>query len=231
VAPGPDFAFPTADVLRAITTRTRLIHLNTPSNPTGRLIPLDEIAAIAEAAPHAVVLIDEAYIEFAGETFLPRLGAHQNVLVGRTFSKAYGLAGMRVGCLIGHPDALGPVRESTPPFTVNGLAAAALKAALEDPDFLPAYAAQVATSRDMLYDACRRLGLPYWESAANFVLVRVGDPVGEFVEALAHHGVHVRDRSHDPYTPGCVRITAGIVEHTQRAIEALERSVAARRKA
>jgi histidinol-phosphate aminotransferase len=231
VEPGPDFAFPTAAVLKAITTRTRLIHLNTPSNPTGRLIPLDEIAAVAEAAPHAVVLIDEAYIEFAGETFLPRLGMHRNVLVGRTFSKAYGLAGMRVGCLLGHPDALDPVRASTPPFTVNGLAAAALEAALDDPDFLPAYAAQVARSRELLYDASRRLALPFWESAANFVLVRVGDPVGEFVDALARHGVHVRDRSRDPYTPGCVRITAGIVEHTERAGSALEAAVAARQKA
>ena len=231
VEPGADFAFPTAGVLKAITTRTRLIHMNTPSNPTGRLIPHDDIAAVAEAAPHAVALVDEAYIEFAGETFLPRLGMHQNVLVGRTFSKAYGLAGMRIGCLIGHPDVLGPVRASTPPLTVNLLAAAALVAALEDPDFLPAYAAQVTRSRELLYDACGRLGLPFWESAANFVLVRVGDPVGAFVETMARHGVHVRDRSHDPYTPGCVRITAGIVEHTERAVAALEAAVAARRKA
>ena len=231
VAPGPDFAFPTDAVLKAITTRTRLIFMNTPSNPTGRLIPLDDIARVAEAAPHAAVLVDEAYIEFAGETFLPRLASHQNVLVGRTFSKAYGLAGMRIGCLIGHPDILAPVRAVTPPLTVNIVAVAALQTAIQDPEFLPAYASQVADSRVMLYTACRRLGLLYWESAANFVLVEVGEPVAPFVEAMAARGVHVRDRSRDPYTPGCVRVTAGIVAHTERAVEALEAAVAGRQKA
>ena len=230
VAPGPDFAFPTEAVLKAITTRTRLIFMNTPSNPTGRLIPLDDIAHVTEAAPHAAVLVDEAYIEFAGETFLPRLAQHQNMLVGRTFSKAYGLAGMRIGCLIGYPEILAPVRAVTPPLTVNIVAVTALQAALQNPEFLPAYARQVAESRATLYAACRRLGLRYWESAANFVLVEVGDPVAPFVEAMAARGVHVRDRSRDPYTPGCVRVTAGIVAHTERAIEALEAAVAARQE-
>jgi histidinol-phosphate aminotransferase len=231
VAPGPNFTFPVDDVLIAINPRTRLIFLNTPSNPTGCLIPPDDIARIAEAAPHAAVLVDEAYIEFAGETFLPRLTMHQNVLVGRTFSKAYGLAGMRIGCLIGHPDILEPVRAVTPPLTVNIVAVKALQAAIEDPGFLRAYAAQVSSSREMLYAAARRHGLEYWESAANFVLVRVGDPVAPFVDTMAAHGVHVRDRSWDPYTPGCVRITAGIVTHTERAVEALEAAVVARQEA
>jgi histidinol-phosphate aminotransferase len=231
VAPGPDFTFPTDAVLQAVTTRTRLIFLNTPSNPTGRLIAPDDIARIAEATPHAVVLVDEAYIEFGGETFLPSLGTHQNVLVGRTFSKAYGLAGMRIGCLIGHPDILDPVRAVTPPLTVNIVAVTAFQAALEDSEFLPAYAAQVVESRELLYTTCRRLGLRCWDSAANFVLVEVGDPAAAFVEVMGVHGVHVRDRSADPYTPGCVRITAGVVAHTERAIKALEAAVAARQEA
>jgi len=231
VAHDHDFAFSTDGVLKAISTRTRLIFMNTPSNPTGRLIPLDDIARVAEAAPHAVALVDEAYIEFGGETFLPRLGAHSNVVVGRTFSKAYGLAGIRIGCMIGHPDALDAVRAVTPPLTVNIVAVTALLAALGDPAFLPAYAQEVAESRELVYAACRRLGLRYWESAANFVLVEVGDPVAPFVEAMADHGVHVRNRSGDPYTPGCVRVTTGIVAHTRRAIEALEAAAAARQNA
>ena len=93
VPPGRDYAFPTDAVLAAITPRTRLIFLNTPNNPTGQLIAIDDLVRISEAAPHAIVLIDEAYIEFGGTTFLPRLSRHANVLVGRTFSKAYGLAG------------------------------------------------------------------------------------------------------------------------------------------
>ena len=222
IPPRPQFVFPTDAVVAAVTARTRMIFLNTPSNPTGRLIPVPDLRRIAEAAPHAVVLIDEAYIEFGGSTFLPELPRYPNVLVGRTFSKAYGLAGMRVGVLIGQPPALDPVRAVTLPFNINAVAAAATLAALEDHDFLPRYAAQVAESRERLYAACRRLGLEHWESAANFVMVRVGERVKHVVEALAQRGVHVRDRSNDVATPGCIRVTAGLLEHTDAAIEALE---------
>jgi histidinol-phosphate aminotransferase len=218
----PDYAFQTEAVLRAITPRTRMIFLNTPNNPTGQLIAAADLRRIAAAAPHAIVLIDEAYIEFGGDTFLPELAAHPNVLIGRTFSKAYGLAGMRVGIVVGQPPALDPLRMVTLPFNINGVAIAATLAALEDQEFLPAYARQVAESRRRIYAACDRLGLPYWPSAANFVLVRVGDSVAPFVQAMAARNVHVRDRSKDPATPGCIRITAGVLEHTDRAIEALE---------
>ncbi len=227
VPPGADFAFPTQAVIDAITPRTRMIFLNTPNNPTGQLIPIVDLARIGEAAPGVVVLIDEAYIEFGGTTFLPELSRFRNVLVGRTFSKAYGLAGLRVGVVIGHPDVLTPVRTVTLPFNINGVALAALGAALGDAEFLPRYAAQVHESRERLYAACRRLGLQYWPSAANYVLVRVGE-AAPFVAALAARKIHVRDRSKDPVTPGCIRITAGIVEHTDAAIEALESVAAAR---
>ena len=199
-----------------------MIFLNTPNNPTGQLIALSDLRQIADAAPRAVVLVDEAYIEFGGETFLPELAAHPNVLIGRTFSKAYGLAGMRVGIVIGQPPALDPVRMVTLPFNINGVAIAATLAALADHDFLPAYARQVEESRRRLYAACDRLGLTYWRSAANFVLVRVGDSVAPLVQAMAARNVHVRDRSKDPATSGCVRITAGVLEHTDKAIEVLE---------
>jgi histidinol-phosphate aminotransferase len=218
----PDYAFQTEAVLRAITPRTRMIFLNTPNNPTGQLIDAADVRRIAAAAPQAIVLVDEAYIEFGGDTFLPELAAHPNVLVGRTFSKAYGLAGMRVGIVIGQPPALDPLRMVTLPFNINGVAIAATLAALEDQEFLPAYARQVAESRRRIYAACDRLGLTYWRSAANFVLVRVGETVAPFVQAMAARQVHVRDRSKDPATPGCIRLTAGVLEHTNRAIEALE---------
>ena len=228
IRPARDFLFPTEEVLKAITPRTRMIFLNTPNNPTGQLIPIDDLKRIADAAPDAVVLIDEAYIEFGGTSFLPELPRYSNVLVGRTFSKAYGLAGLRVGILIGQEDVLDPVRAVTLPFNINSVAIAATMAALDDENFLPQYAAQVAESRERLYAACHRLGLDYWPSAANFVMVRVGDAAPLFVEMLAAHGVHVRDRSRDPVTPGCLRITAGMLEHTDAAVEALEAAVARR---
>jgi len=228
VPPGRDFAFPTQAVLDAITPRTRLIFLNTPNNPTGQLIAIADLVRISEAAPGAVVLIDEAYIEFGGTTFLPQLPRFPNVLVGRTFSKAYGLAGMRVGVVIGQPQALEPVRAVTLPFNINGVALTAMHAALNDAEFLPRYAAQVQESRERLYAACHRLQLQYWPSAANYVMVRVGE-TAPFIEALAARRIHVRDRSKDPTTPGCIRITAGMIEHTDAAVEALDAVVALQR--
>jgi histidinol-phosphate aminotransferase len=227
VPANPDLSFPTDAVIRAITPRTRMIFLNTPNNPTGQLISIEDLKRISTAAGSAIVLIDEAYIEFGGESFLPHVAEHPNVLVGRTFSKAYGLAGMRVGIVIGQPPALQPVRDVTLPFNINVIALTAVQAALEDTEFLPRYAAEVAESRELLYAACRRLGLQYWESAANYVLVRVGETT-PFIEALSARRIHVRDRSKDPATPGCVRITTGVLEHTKAAIAALESVVAAR---
>jgi histidinol-phosphate aminotransferase len=230
VPPGRDFVFPTQAVMEAITPRTRMIFLNTPNNPTGQLIAIDDLVRISEAAPGAVVLIDEAYIEFGGTTFLPQLSRFPNVLVGRTFSKAYGLAGMRVGVVIGQPQALEPVRSVTLPFNINGVALAAMHAALQDTEFLPRYAAQVRESREHLYAAFRHLGYEYWPSAANYVMVRVGE-TAPIIEGLAARKIHVRDRSKDPTTPGCIRMTAGMVDHTKAAIEALEEVTSLRRSA
>src|SRR5215510_6107252 len=213
VPANPDLSFPTDAVIGAITPRTRMIFLNTPNNPTGQLISIEDLKRISAAAGNAIVLIDEAYIEFGGESFLPHVAQHPNVLVGRTFSKAYGLAGMRVGIVVGQPPALQPVRDVTLPFNINVIALTAVHAALED--------------AELLYAACRRLGLQYWESAANYVLVRVGETT-PFIQALSARRIHVRDRSRDPATPGCVRITTGILEHTRAAIEALESVMAAR---
>ena len=227
VPPGPDYAFPTQAVIDAVTPRTRMIFLNTPNNPSGQLINPDDLARISDAAPHAVVLIDEAYIEFGGTTFLPRLSRHPNVLLGRTFSKAYGLAGLRVGVVIGQAQALDPVRSVTLPFNINGIAMTAVQAALADTEFLPRYAAQVKESRELIYAACERLGLKYWPSAANYVMVQVGD-TAPFVSAMAARQIHVRDRSKDATTPGCIRMTAGILSHTLRAVEALDSVMATR---
>lgn len=226
VPPEPGFVFPADGVVSAITPATKLILLNTPNNPTGATIPRASLRRILTAAAHATVLVDEAYVEFADGSFLDELPTYRNAVIGRTFSKAYGLAGMRIGCLIGHPETLEPIRAVTPIFNMNVVAMAALRAALTDTEFLPRYAAQVARSRVLLYEACARLGLEYWPSAANFVLVRVGDRASEVVAALGARGLHVRDRSKDRHSPGCIRITAGIVAHTERAIQALEAVVA-----
>src|SRR5439155_2379785 len=120
VMPNPDFSFPLEPVLAAITPETRVVFLTNPNNPTGVSMPLEAIRAIARRVPReAVVFVDEAYAEFAGRTFIPDLPSFPNVIVGRTFSKAFGLAGLRIGALVGAPDVLDSVRHGVPVYSVN----------------------------------------------------------------------------------------------------------------
>ena len=229
VMPRPDFSFPLDEVLAAITPRTRVVFLTNPNNPTGLTMPLDAIRTIARRVPPgAVVFVDEAYAEFSGETFIPDLPAFPNVVVGRTFSKAFGLAGIRIGAITGDPVTLEPIRLAVPVYSVNIAAVAALGAALADVPFMEDYLRQVKASKALLYSACDRLGITYWKSAANFVLVRVGE-VDTLMKAAAAHGIYLRDRSSEPGCGGCLRITAGVVEHTARVIAVMEEVLCAAR--
>ena len=225
VAPRPGFVFPLQEIGEAITGRTRIIFLTNPNNPTGQLIPREAIRTLVRMAPADVtIVIDEAYYDFCGETFLPELGLQTHVVIGRTFAKAHGLAGLRAGCLIGDPSRLESVRDVVPPYSLSVFATAGWRAALADREQLDWYRTQVSESRDMLYAACERLNLPYWKSAGNFVLIdvaRSGRPA-DIVRAFAERGILVRDRSGDPGCAGCIRITAGVVRHTEMAVEVLE---------
>jgi histidinol-phosphate aminotransferase len=224
VALGDDFAFSRSNVLDAINERTRLLFLTSPNNPTGQLISADDVVTIAGAAPHVLIFLDEAYADFAGVTLLndPRATSLPNVVIGRTFAKAYGIAGLRAGVVVGDPATLDCLRRIVPPFSVNACAAAAITAGLSDVDYYEWYLAQVRQSKALLYGALKRLGLRFWPSAANFVLVHLGGDAKRVVEGLAARDVHVRDKSRDPACPGCIRITAGVVEHTEACIRALE---------
>jgi histidinol-phosphate aminotransferase len=223
VMPKPDFSFPLDEVLAAITPRTRIVFLTNPNNPTGVSMPLDAIRAVARHVPkEAVVFVDEAYAEFAGITFIPELPAFPNVIVGRTFSKAFGLAGLRIGCLVGARAVLDPVRAVIPVYSVNIAAVAAVQAALTDPANLGDYLRQVKESKALLYAACDRVGLSYWKSDANFVLVCAGDRLSALVKGAADRGIYIRDRSSEPGCAGCCRVATGIVEHTCRFIAAME---------
>ena len=222
VPPGLEYAGPTDAVLAAVTPQTRLIYVNNPNNPTGQSVAKESIRRIANAAPHAVVFVDEAYHDFLGENFLEEAPGFPNVLIGRTFSKAHGLAGMRVGVMVARPELLEPIRYVMPLFNLNVVAVQALRAALTDKEFTPWYVAQATESKARLYEVLDRVGLRYWPSAANFVLVDGGAEARRIVDGLKARGVLVRDRTQDPYCPNCFRITAGVLEHTEKAVDALE---------
>ncbi|HKB12709.1 MAG TPA: histidinol-phosphate transaminase [Vicinamibacterales bacterium] len=230
VMPRPQFAFPIDEVLAAITPQTRVVFLTNPNNPTGVAIPLEAIRAVARQVPGgAVVFVDEAYAEFAGETFIPELDAFPNVIVGRTFSKAFGLAGLRIGCMVGAPETMYPIRQAIPVYSVNIAAVAAVQAALADLEFLRVYLRAVADSKQILYAACERLGLTYYPSRSNFVLVYAGDRLDALVKGAFDRGIYLRDRSTEPGCGGCLRIATGVVEHTRRAVAVMEEVLCAAR--
>jgi histidinol-phosphate aminotransferase len=223
VMPNTDFSFPLDRVLAAITPNTRVVFLTNPNNPTGVGMPLDAIRTVARRIPAGgVVFVDEAYAEFAGTSFVPELDAFPNVIVGRTFSKAFGLAGLRIGCLVGAPATVDAIRRAIPVYSVNIAAVVAIQAALQDLDHLKDYLQQVADSKVMLYAACDRLGMQYWKSASNFVLVCAGDRTDVLVKGAFAKGIYLRDRSSEPGCSGCLRMGTGIVEHTRRAIAVME---------
>lgn len=221
VPAGENFAFPLEDLLSRISQSTRLIALANPNNPTGTAVPSEILLQVARAAPRAAVLVDEAYFEFHGETILPHTARPANLFVARTFSKAYGLAGLRIGILAGDAAKMAIVRRLASPYNVNAVALAVLPEALRDQEYVEHYVGEVQRGRELLQQELRALGLYYWASRANFVLVRVGPAHAEFIQALRSHGILVRDRHTDPACDGCVRLTVGSLEHTQTLIVAL----------
>jgi histidinol-phosphate aminotransferase len=220
----PGFEFPFKALRDAITERTRLIAIANPNNPTGTLAPVDQLLALAESAPRAAVLIDEAYFEFCGKSILSKKRQCPNIFVARTFSKAYGLASLRVGALIGDADQMSTVRRVSSPYNVNGIALSCLPVALEDKGFVQNYVTEISESRTRLQEALQSAGIPYWPSEANFVLMRVGttgDEARQFIEHMRARGILVRDRSADYGCEGCVRITLGPKKHTDKLLDAL----------
>ncbi|MGA7687347.1 MAG: histidinol-phosphate transaminase [Terriglobales bacterium] len=229
VPAGENFRFPFSQLLAQINPRTRLIAIANPNNPTGIAADAEQLIEIARRAPGAAVLIDEAYFEFYGETLMgawqrePRLA---NLFVARTFSKAYGMAGLRLGVLAGDAEYIALARRVASPFNVNAAALACLPVALKDADYVRDYVSQVRRGREELQRELGRRNVPSWASHGNFVLARVGPQHAAFVSAMEARGILVRDRSRDHGCEGCVRISIGTTEHTAQLIEALRATLA-----
>ena len=221
VPAGKDFLFPTDDVCSRISPRTRLIAVANPNNPTGTVAPREDLLRIARSAPNAAVLVDEAYFEFYGQTVLATRNEYANLFVARTFSKAYGLAGLRVGVLVGAAEQMRAVRLVCSPYNVNAVALACLPEALGDQAYIERYVGEIRESRTRLEQALESLGIQFWPSQANFVLARVGAATS-FVEHMRRRGILVRDRSTDHGCEGCVRITLGPRDHADRLLTALQ---------
>jgi histidinol-phosphate aminotransferase len=204
-----------------VTARTRLRAVANPNNPPGSVVSPGILVQLAQQASQAAVLVDEAYFEFYGESLIAATRRTPNLFVARTFSKAYGLAGLRSGVLIGNEASMRDVRRVASPYSVNNIALACLPVAIADQDYVRAYANEVREQRSRLQSQLSGWGLRYWPSQANFVLLEIGPSHRAFVDAMRDRGILVRDRSSDPSCDGCVRITLGLRDQTDRLIETM----------
>ena len=204
-----DFRFPVSDLLLKVTPSTRLIAIANPNNPTGAVADQKSLLEIASQVPQAAILVDEAYFEFYGKTLLTQWRNLPNLFVARTFSKAYGLAGLRIGVLAGNAEHITMVSKIASPYNVNGVALACLPTALADQDHIRDYVRQVCHGRDELQKEFSQWGIRHWPSQANFVLASLGSQKTAFIQSMRARGILVRDRSRDHGCQGCVRITLG----------------------
>ncbi len=201
-------------VISALTPWTKLVYLVNPNNPTGLLFSRDDIRRILRRAPLSLVVVDEAYYEFAGVSVADLVPEYPNLVVTRTFSKSFGIAGLRIGYLIAQPQVLQDLRRVFNPKSVNAMGQVAAAAALDDLDYHAAYVEEVHRSRALLVDWLTRRGLEARNSEANWILVKVPDPKA-FVRALEGVNVFVRDRSGFPQLAGWVRMSLGTLEQTR----------------
>ena len=215
-----DLAFPLEELLEAAGPATRAIFIANPNNPTGTAVSLEDIERILDRAPAAAVLIDEAYFEFCGITALPLLSGRGNLFVSRTFSKVFGMAAMRIGCLMSQAENIAFLHKAQSPYSVNTLAVMAAGVAIQDRAYIENYVAEALASRDLLRQGLDRLGIGYYPSQGNFILAKIGPRSIEIRDRLREKGVLVRDRSYE--IPGAVRVTAGTREQTRRFLDELE---------
>jgi len=215
-------------MLKAITPQTRVVFVANPNNPTGTVVPKQELMEFAGQVPANVLLVmDEAYIEFLSDAadFISeiRRGQKANVLLMRTFSKIFGLAGLRLGYGIGNPELISALEKIRQPFNINAIAQAGALAALDDAEHMRRTRENNASGLKLYVEAFQKLGLEFIPSAGNFILVRVGEGQRVF-EALQKLGVITRPMG-GYQLPEWIRISVGTPEENQRCIESLKKSL------
>ncbi len=215
---------------RAVTSRTRAVFVANPNNPTGTWVDGNALGTFLAAVPEQViVVVDEAYREYVGEAGYPDctqwIADRPNLVVTRTFSKAYGLAGLRVGYAVSHPQVADLLNRVRQPFNVNGVALAAAEAALDDADHLARSVQVNRAGLTWLAGELRRLGLDYIPSIGNFLSFEPGRDAGDVYQALLREGVIVRPVA-GYGLPRHLRVSVGLDHENRRFVQALERVLA-----
>lgn len=202
-----------------------MVFIASPNNPTGNAFARADLEAVLDAA-RGLVVIDEAYAGFAPDTFLPDISRYTHLAVLRTFSKAFALAGARVGWIAGPAAVMAAVRKALPPYNLNVFAQEAALAALARPDLVAKRVELVTRERERVLEMLHRIdGVTPYRSDANFILFRTGMPAPVLFMRLLQRGVLVRDVSNQPMLERCVRVTVGMPDENDRFLDALRTSV------
>ena len=219
---GPNMEFPFADALAALKKRPRVFFLANPNNPTGTLISNDQLRKLIRVATHSVLVIDEAYAEFSGATASSWIRRFPQLFIARTFSKATGLAALRLGAVIACRDSLNFMRRAMPPFPVNLAAMVAALAATKDRKSIARYVSSTNRRRAWFARELQKHGVRVFPSAANFLLADFGDEGPAIFRRLALHNILVRERTKD-MGPGYARITIGTQTEMEKFLRLLRR--------
>jgi histidinol-phosphate aminotransferase len=203
-----DMNFPLHEVITALRRKPRVLFIANPNNPTGTLLQRPALQTILEAATNTAVVIDEAYAEFSGVTVLPWIRRYPQLFVVRTFAKAAGLAGLRLGAVLARAESLNYLRLAMPPFPVNVAALVAAEAAVRDRGTMRRYLSEVKRLRDWLRRQLALLGVKTFPSAGNFLLADFGPQGPALFRKLEGQGILLRERSRE-IAPGYVRISIG----------------------
>jgi histidinol-phosphate aminotransferase len=214
--------FPLGQVIDALKNRPRVLFIANPNNPTGTLLRPQDIEAILQAATHTAVVIDEAYAEFSAATVVPWINKYSHLFVARTFSKAAGLAGLRLGAVMACAESIAILKRGMPPFPVNLAALVAAEAAIRDKKAIQRYVRENQATRRWFAEQLQQLGVKTYPSGGNFLLVNFGARGPELFRALERQGILVRERSKD-LGPGFARITIGTRTEMERLMKVIRR--------
>jgi histidinol-phosphate aminotransferase len=220
---GANMEFPLDKALAALRKKPRVFFLANPNNPTGTLVSPAAIRKLLRAARRTVVVLDEAYAEFSPESAVPWVRRYPHLFVARTFSKAEGMAGLRLGAVIGRRDSLSLVRRAMPPYPVNAAALAAGVAAVEERKTIALYIRDVKRLRAWFARELLKRNVRVYPSSANFLLADFGKAGPAFFRKLERHNILVRERSHD-LGPGFARITIGTESELKKLLRLLGRN-------
>ncbi|MBV8514744.1 MAG: histidinol-phosphate transaminase [Acidobacteria bacterium] len=218
---GKSFGFPTDAVLQSLASSPRVLFICNPNNPTGTLVEKSVIETILRAAPRTVVVIDEAYVEFSKVTVAPWIDKYPQLYIARTFSKAAGLASLRLGAVLAAADSLAVLRRATAPFPVNLAALVAAEAAVADRKTMQRYVKDILRLRPWFVKELHKLGFNAYPTAGNFVLVDFGDAGSGLIAFLAKQKIIVRDRR--DIAPGHIRVSIGTQKQMERLLRLIKR--------